>query len=167
MPPSGIISHVKRALPSLRTAVSGAIVWALTMGASALAHLITGEWETVERIRYLALLYAAGGAIAFPIALFAARLLSLGRRDEVAFAAAFVCLSLGTIATTSALFALQYRVYYAEWHAPAFSVIWIYQLVFTTLAALYQFAVLGLRFFFPVAFIALFLASAWFVRQPR
>lgn len=137
------------------------------MGASALAHLVIGEWETVERIRYLTLLYAAGGVVAFPIALFAARLLSLGRRDEVAFAAAFVCLSLATIAATSALFALQYRVYYSEWHAPAFSVIWIYQLVFTTLAALYQFAVLGMRFFFPVAFIALFLASAWFIRQPR
>lgn len=167
MRPPGVISYMKQSLPSLRTAVFGAVVWALAMGASALAHLVIGEWETVERIRYLTLLYAVGGAIAFPIALFAARLLSLGRRDEVAFAAAFVCLSLATVAATSALFALQYRVYYSEWHAPAFSVIWIYQLVFTTLAALYQFAVLGLRFFFPVAFIALFVASAWFVRQPR
>ena len=161
------MSYLKDALPSLRTAALGAVVWALTMGASALAPLVTGEWETVERIRFLAMLYASGGAIAFPIGLFAARLLSLGRSSEVAFAAAFVCLSLATVAATGALFALQYRIYYSEWHAPAFSPMGIHQIVFTSLAALYQFAVLGMRFFFPVAFLALFAASAWFVRQPR
>ena len=137
------------------------------MGASALVNLLLYDWETPDKIRTVSLLYACGGALAFPVGLFAARLVSQGRRREVAFAAAFVCLAATTVGLTSGLFALQYRSYYAEWHAPAFTVTWGFQLVFTTLVALYQFVVLGIRLYFPLGFVALFAASVWFARQQR
>ncbi|RUW22679.1 hypothetical protein EOA34_20760, partial [Mesorhizobium sp. M4B.F.Ca.ET.013.02.1.1] len=65
------------------------------------------------------------------------------------------------------LFALQYRSYYAEWHAPAFTIRWAFELVFTMLTALYQFVVLGIRLYFPLGFIALVAAGIWFARQRR
>ncbi|MER9546116.1 hypothetical protein NKI72_29415 [Mesorhizobium sp. M0437] len=161
------LRRLRRALPSLRTAFAGALLWAAAMGASALLNLLQYDWETPAKIRFVSLLYAAGGALAFPIGLLLARLVSLGRHWEIALAAAFVCLLAATIAVTGGLFGLQYRSYYVQWHAPAFTITWIFQFVFTMLAALYQFVVLGIRLYFPLGFVALAVASVWFARQQR
>lgn len=158
---------IRRALPGWRRAFFGALLWAVTMGASALVNLLLDAWVTPAKIRTVALLFAGGGALAFPVGLFLARLVSLGRHWQVALAAGFVCLLAATLAFTGGLFALQYRSYYAEWHAPAFSLTWTFQLVFTMLTALYQFVVLGIRLYFPLGFIALAAASIWFARQRR
>ncbi|MET3521153.1 hypothetical protein [Mesorhizobium abyssinicae] len=164
---SRIGEHFRTALPSARTAFAGALVWGPTMGASALVNLLLYDWETPAKIRFVTLIYAAGGALAFPVGLFLARLVSRGRHWEVAFAAAFVALLVATLAFTGGLFALQYRSYYAEWHAPAFTIRWAFELVFTMLTALYQFVVLGIRLYFPLGFIALVAAGIWFARQQR
>jgi hypothetical protein len=160
-------NRVRRAVPSTVAALFGALLWAVAMGASALTGLWLDNWETPEKIRFVVLLYAMGAALAFPIGLFAARLISLDRQAEVAFAAAFICLLAATLAFTGGLFALQYRSYYAEWHAEAFTVLWAFELVFTSLTALYQFVVLGIRLYFPLGFVALAIASVWFARQQR
>ncbi|UVK41633.1 hypothetical protein LHFGNBLO_004219 [Mesorhizobium sp. AR10] len=154
-------------MPSPGTALFGALLWGVAMGASALVNLLLGDWETPAKVRFVSLLFAAGGALAFPVGLFAARLVSLGRHWEVALAAAFICLLVATIAFTGGLFALQYRSYYAEWHAPAFTITWVFEFVYTSLTALYQFVVLGIRLYFPLGFIALAVASVWFARQQR
>ena len=52
-------------------------------------------------------------------------------------------------------------------HAEAFTIRWAFELVFTSLTALYQFVVLGIRLYFPLGFIALAIASVWFARQQR
>ncbi|MER8368965.1 hypothetical protein [Mesorhizobium sp. M0306] len=161
------LRRLRRALPSLRAAFAGALLWATAMGASALLNLLQYDWETPAKIRFVSLLYAAGGALAFPIGLFLARLVSLGRHWEIALAAAFVCLLAATIACTGGLFGLQYRSYYVQWHAPVFTITWVFQFVFTMLTALYQFVVLGIRLYFPLGFIALAVASVWFARQQR
>ncbi|MER8638538.1 hypothetical protein [Mesorhizobium sp. M1365] len=161
------LRRLRRVLPSLRTAFAGALLWAAAMGASALLNLLQYDWETPAKIRFVSLLYAAGGALAFPIGLLLARLVSLGRHWEIALAAAFVCLLAATIAVTGGLFGLQYRSYYVQWHAPAFTITWIFQFVFTMLTALYQFVVLGIRLYFPLGFVALAVASVWFARQQR
>lgn len=162
-----VLAALRGALPSPSTALFGAFTWGLAMGASALVSLLFGEWQTPEKIRLVSLLFAAGGALAFTPGVYVARLISIGRSRETAFAAVFVSLLVFTIAFTSGIFSMQYRVYYAEWHAPALSFIWIIQFVFTVGGALVQFAVLGLRLYFPIGFIALFVAGLWFVRQPR
>jgi len=151
----------------MRMASFGALMWGVMMGASALINLLLDDWETPGKIRFVTLLYAAGGALAFPVGLFLARLFSRDRHWEVALAAAFVSLLAATLAFTGALFALQYRSYYAEWHAPAFTLTWAFEFVFTMLTALYQFVVLGIRLYFPLGFMALTAASVWFARRRR
>ncbi|MDX8511311.1 hypothetical protein RFM70_05375 [Mesorhizobium sp. VK23E] len=139
----------------------------MAMGASAFRNLLLYSWETTDRIRLVVFLYFIGGALAFPVGLTLARLVSRGRHWQTALAAAFVCLLAITLAFTGGLFALQYRSYYAEWHAPAFTLTWAFELVFTALTALYQFVVLGVRLYFPLGFLALAVASIWFARQRR
>ncbi len=163
----GLPDRLARSLPSWRIALGGASGWALLMAASAALNLRLAGWESRSATATIVALFALGGALAFPLGLTGARLLSLGRPVQPAFAAAFVSFTIATLGVTAGLYALQYRSYYAQWHAPAFSVTWCLQLVFTTLAALYQFAVLGLRLYFPVGFLALLALSGWFARHAR
>lgn len=140
------------------------------MGASALAALLIDRWETPALIGTNVVLFAFGGAIAFPIALYLARLLAVGARAEPAFATAFVSLAAATIGFTALFFALDYRSYYAQWHAEPLTRFWAIQFIHTSAGAVYQFAVLGLRLYFPLGFIALFagsLISLRFVRRAR
>ena len=137
------------------------------MGASALLMLVLENWETPQKIRTVTALFALGGAAGFPLGLILARFLSYRRQGETAFATALLSLAAATAAMTAAFFALQYREYYAEWHADAFTRIWFLQFAHTFAAALYQFAVLGLRLFFPLGFVALLVASFWFARRAR
>ena len=161
------LSRLRHAIPTLRTTLFGALLWAVTMGASALINLLLDHWVTPDKIRTVSLLFTGGGALAFPVGLFSARLVSLGRGWEVAFASALVCLAAATIGLTAGLYALQYRSYYAEWHAPAFTLEWGFQLVFTMAVALYQFVVLGIRLYVPLGFVALFAAGLWFAQRQR
>ena len=131
------------------------------MAASAATDLMAQGWATWSRIGFIALLFAAAGALSFAPAVTCARALSTSRRYEARVALNMLLLAGGTIAAAALLYALQYRFYYAEAHAPAFSIIWVYELVFTALAALYQFAVLGMRLFVPVGFAALLVAAFW------
>lgn len=160
-------TRLRLALPAPHTAIAGALAWALLMGSSAYARLLVANWQMPQSIVAVVLLFAAGGAFAFPLGLYAARFIALGRSGEVAFAAFLSCLIAATIVVTGGLYALQYRSYYAEWHGTPFSVRWFFQFAFTSAGALYQFAILGIRFYFPLGFVALFAAALWFVRQPR
>ncbi len=137
------------------------------MMASALFALHAEGWQTAAKAREIAAVYLAGAFAAFVPALWLGRLLSAGRTGEAAFAALFLSLGIMTIGLTAAIYALDYRSYYTEWHAPAFSVTWAFQFVFTVAGALYQFAVLGLRLYLPFGLLALFAAALWFARLPR
>ena len=143
------------------------LLWGIAMGASALLVLALENWETPQKIRTVTALFVLGGAAGFPLGLVLARFLSYRRRREAAFATAFLSLAVATAAMTAGFFALQYREYYAEWHADPFTRIWFLQFAHTFAAALYQFAVLGLRLFFPLGFAALLVASFWFARRAR
>jgi hypothetical protein len=96
-----------------------------------------------------------------------ARFLSHRRQREAAFAAALLSFAAATACVTGGLYALDYRAYYAEWHAGAFSYTWFLQFTHTVAAALYQFAVLGMRLYFPFGFVALLVAAAVFARRAR
>lgn len=159
------MTRLRLALPAPRIALVGAVAWAIAMAASAGINLLLQGWETAAAIVAIMSLFAMGGAFAFPIGLFAAQLLSRGRPGTVVFAAGLVSLFAATALVTGGLYALQYRSYYAEWHGPPFSMRWLFQFAFTGAGALYQFAVLGIRLYFPVGFVALFAAALWFVRQ--
>lgn len=154
-------------LPSLRLHLGGAAAWGLAMAGCALVSLALQErWQTFH-LQKLLLLYFSGGLLAWLLALPLARFFTRRRAAETRFAAHFVLLGLGTVAVTAALFALQYRVFYAQWHQPFGTRIWIYQFVFTFAGALYQFAVMGLSLYLPAGLPLLAGASLWLAKTMR
>ncbi len=62
---------------------------------------------------------------------------------------------------------IRYRVFYAQWHAPALSRIWFFQQLFTSLGAVYQFAILGLGLYFPFAVVPVLAAGAILCRPAQ
>jgi hypothetical protein len=160
-------TRLRAALPVLPLAIGGSLAWAMLMGASAALGLWLRAWETRGHIAEVVALFAAGGAVAFFPGLYLARLVAAKKPRGAAFAAVFLGLSLATIGFTAAIYVLVYRSYYAAWHADAFTVTWGFQQIFTTLGALGQFAVLGVRLYFPLGFAALLAASLVFSRPPR
>ena len=142
----------------------GGPVWAVLMAASAALKLWLEGWATVDKIVLVAAVYASGALLAFPFGLFLAEFFSRGRRDA-GFAAAFLGHSVTTIAATAFLFAMHYRLYFAQWHEPVYTLTGTFQFVFTSAGAVYQFLVLGIRLYFPLGFIALFAVSLWHARR--
>lgn len=162
-PPGGLAAT----RPSIRMALFGALTWAVVMALSATACLWLRGWVVPLSIGEVALLYGAGAAIAFPVACAAWALFAPAGSFEVRFVAAFMLLAVFTIGATAAIYAFDYRLYYAAWHDDAFTATWFIQLAYTTAGALGQFAVGGVRLYFPIGFVALLAASRWFARLSR
>jgi hypothetical protein len=137
------------------------------MAGSALGALYLRNGLLTSHLPELTTVYFLGGMLAWPFMLPLARLLARGRRLEARFAAFFLTLSLGTIAMTAFLFAMDYRWFYARWHAPFGTLVWAFQFAFTSASAVYQFAVLGLGLFLPLGFLCLLAASLYLARHMR
>jgi hypothetical protein len=151
--------------PSRRLHFGGSVAWGLLMAACAFVSLVMqGRAETFHVDKIL-LIFFAGGLLAWIVVLPMARLLTRRRSAETRFAAHFALLSLGTIAATAFLFAMDYRLFYAQWHQPFGTRIWAYQFVFTSAGAAYQFLVMGLRLYLPVGLPILAGASLWLARS--
>lgn len=122
---------------------------------SAMATLYLRNGIETSHARDLATLYFAGGSLAWLFMLPVGRFFAHRRSAETRFAAFFVTLAGGTILMTAFLFAMDYRVFYAQWHAPFGTLTWFFQLGFTGASAVYQFSVLGLPLFLPFGLICL------------
>jgi hypothetical protein len=114
--------------------------------------------------------YFLGAVIAFLVCAFIIRLL-LGwlkaRSWPVRIILVITLVTGATIGITALLYALEYREFYAKWHSEAFSRIWFFEQAFTILVAFYQFAVLGIRFYLPLAPLILILTSSILLRSTR
>ncbi|MDQ6437229.1 hypothetical protein RB623_24520 [Mesorhizobium sp. LHD-90] len=163
----GVHARLRKAFPSWRIALAGALLWGLAMAGSAAVNLLADGWQTTAKVVEVATVFAAGAALAFPAAYAAAGILAGNRGWETRLASAFLAFSVGTIGITALIYALDYRQYYAAWHAEAFSFTWMHQFAFTLAGALVQFAVTGVRFYFPLGFLALAAVSAWFAHRAR
>jgi len=137
------------------------------MASSALSALYLRNGLLTSHLPALLIVYFLGGALAWPLMLPLARLLAHRRPLEVRFAAFFLTLSLGTVAMTAFLFAMDYRWFYARWHAPFGTLVWTFQFAFTGASAVYQFAVLGAGLFLPLGFIVLVAVSLYLARHMR
>lgn len=142
-----------------RDVVYGAIAWGAAMAISAQASLWLSVAALTSHYWSLTALAFVGATCAWPPSLAAFRFIAFRRAREAAFAAAFLCLTIFTIGITSAMFAIIYRNFYAQWHGDPFTRIWLVQLLFTSASALYQFAVMGIRLYLPLGVIFLFGAS--------
>ncbi|WP_376741447.1 hypothetical protein [Sinorhizobium psoraleae] len=158
-------SRFVRSRPKTREVLIGAPGWALAMAISAWLALWLRGTEVAFHLTDILLLYSLGGLLAWPPSLFAARFSAHGRAVETRFAAFLLCLIAGTVGTTACLFAFDYRIFYAQWHADTGTRTWLLQFLFTSLAALYQFLVLGVRLYLPLGIVALVAASLWLARS--
>ncbi|WP_137158135.1 hypothetical protein [Rhizobium sp. FKL33] len=150
--------------PSPLTVLCGSILFGALMALVATLDLydrnqfLMPQWPAVLAMFFL------GGALGFTPALWLSRLL-FGSREAIARTmGATIVIALSTHLAIAALFALEYRFYYAHWHAPAFTLIWGFQFAFTTLSAAYQFTVISFSIY-GIPGTAIFLGfGLWFGR---
>ncbi|OCP03942.1 hypothetical protein BC374_26195 [Ensifer sp. LC13] len=154
-------SRFARSVPAARELVIGASLWGAAMTLSAWFGLWLRERALTFHLSELLVLFGVGALMAWPPSLFLARFAALERRIETRFAAYLFFLALGTIGMTAMLFALDYRAFYAQWHAPVGTRTWLFQFAFTTAIAFYQFLVMGLRLYLPVGGAILLGVSLW------
>ena len=165
--------EARRSRPILRLPVipvlAGAIAWSFAASLIAALHLSeTGRFDSFHLSAILTV-YAAGGALSWPLSVVCLTLLRprLVRSPMALVLVAFLGLGLATITVTAGLFALDYRAFYARWHADAFSRDWFLQQAFTTASAVYQFLVIGLRLYLPYGPLVLAGATALLLRTTR
>lgn len=154
-------------LPSILLWMGGSLAWALAMAASFQLSVHLFGRATSSHDLALTLIYAAGGLLGWLIALPLIHLVEKRGGPQTALAAWLLLLGVITVGAISGIYAVQYRTFYAHWHAPFPSRIWVYQQIFTTASALYQFAVLGLRHLLPTGLATLLVLSMVMARRNR
>lgn len=141
------------------------LVWAACSAATAALGLYLRNRLETDHATDIIVLFFCGGLLGWPLAMVALRFLPASASLPLRFAASCLAIAFFTLAVAATLFALQYRIFYAQWHAPALSRIWFFQQFFTSLGAIYQFCVLGLGLYFPFAAVPLALAGAILCRR--
>jgi hypothetical protein len=147
---------------------AGGIGWSFCCAALALAALWRSDRLDTFHLSPLLMVFAGGGALAWLAS--AAVLALLGRRIaswHLRLPLAFVILGAATIGFTALLFVLDYRAFYARWHAEAFTLDWTLQQLFTAASATYQFLVIGLRLYLPLGPLLLAAAAPALLRATR
>ena len=144
-----------------------ALIWAAAMAASGAASLLwTRDWAVDGQARLLIGIFATGGLTGFAVARAMLGLVPDRWTSTRRFSSAFILIGAATVGFTALFFALQFRSYYAQWHADHASRRLLFETVFTILSAFYQFLVLGLRLYIPFGLLALIVAS-WAYAQRR
>lgn len=157
--------HFYDRFPGILALSLGSAGWATCSSLTASLGLYAQNRLETDNFTSIVLLFFLGGLLGWLLASVAFSAISPARSLAFRFAAACSLIAFFTIAMTALLFALQYRVFYAEWHAPVFSRIWFFQQLFTSLGAIYQFSVIGLRLYFPYALVPILVASAILCRR--
>jgi hypothetical protein len=137
------------------------------MAISALLAIYLRNGLETDHLLDLVVVYFLGGVLTWPFMLPLGRLLAFRKPVETRFAAFFLVLSVGTMAMTAFLFAMDYRMFYSRWHSPFGSIVWMFQFVFTGASAVYQFAVLGSRLFMPLGLLFLLATSLYLAKRMR
>lgn len=146
--------------------ITQSILWGVAMTFSTLTSLwFSTGWQT-SHLAKIIILVLFSSILAYPLARFALYILDRKKRFETQLAGSFFCLTIATVGMTAAAYSLNYWNFYVQWHGPTFSKIWIWQFFFTNLGALYQFAVIGLKFYLPFGIIFLTLAS-WLIAREK
>ncbi|CUX21901.1 hypothetical protein [Agrobacterium genomosp. 13] len=155
----------RKIIPASLFPLLAPLVWAASSAASAALGLYLRNRFETDHAADIVILFFCGGLLGWPLAMVALRFLPASVNLPLRLAASCLAIAFFTIAVTAAFFAFQYRIFYAQWHAPAFSRIWFFQQLFTSLGAIYQFCILGLRLYFPFAAVPLLLAGLVLCRR--
>jgi len=159
------------ALPLMKVigcSTAAAFFWGLAMATTAAAGLfLRGRLETFH-VSTILLVFFLGGFFGWWLAELAGHVLKTSvRRRRVLTGLVCAGLAAATVFITAGLFALEYRSFYAQWHAEPLSRIWLLQFLFTSASAFYQFAVMALRLYLPLGPLFL-IPGAWLmIRRMR
>jgi hypothetical protein len=154
------------ALPSPSMVVFGSAGWGLIMTISALIGIWLRNGLIVANPFAIASVFFYGGALAFAPAVWLARLAFARCGWILRFLGGAFIVALATHTATSAIFALQYRVFYAHWHASFPSIVWFFQLGFTSAGAVFTFTVGSLHYYYwPASCLAFLGFGLWFARR--
>lgn len=152
-------------VPAPSTVIFGSAAWGLAMAAGAVIGFYWRDGLIIISRLAVVSLFFYGPAVGFAPGLWLAELLCGRAGRIVRFVAGTIVLTLATHTATAAIFALQYRVFYAHWHADFPSITWYYQLVGTTAGAVYQFTVDSFYVYVPAAPLLFLLLGIWFARR--
>jgi len=148
----------------MATKLVWATLWACIVVASVALHLTKIGWAFDKNLLPALLPYLVGAFVGGLFGHAMASLLPASRPSTVRFAAFFAATAVTTLGFTAFFFYIPQRAYFAQWHADAFSIQWLFQAVFTGIGASYLFVAAGLRPLLPWAVLALALASLSFSR---
>ncbi len=153
------------ALSHWQQAVLFGTIWSVFLTTHSYVKLSIHGWQDAHSMLQVSVLFLAGTFLGGTIGWFMSILLGAHRIAAKRFAVAMVIIPIATIGLTAGLFILQYRLYFSQWHMSAFTIGWLYQLAFTSISALYLFAVQGLRTMLPLAPLVSLLAAFVFVKR--
>jgi hypothetical protein len=152
--------HIVNAQRRSLKLVLASVLWASAMMTSAIFNLFLLERASDKNTILLVLFFGLGALLAFPLTVTVMRWIPTSWRYGQRFALSFLTLMLLTIGFSAFIFALQFRIYYAQWHDDEYSRRFMFETVFTILSAVYQFLVLALRLYLPFGLLAL-LGASW------
>lgn len=155
------------ALPSYNVVLFGSFAWGIVMAASAALSFWIDNGLLLANPLGLIAVYFYGGSLAFAPGLWLAVLLSGRSGAGSRFVCATVVILLATHTMTAGIFALQYRVFYAHWHAAFPSIVWFFQLGFTSAGAVFTFTVSSLHYYWPFSCLAFAGFGLWFALRGR
>ena len=152
-------------IPAASTVITGSAIWGAAMAIAAVVGLYWRDGLIIHSRLAVISLFFYGPAVGFAPGLMLSELIC-GKAGRITrFIIGTIILTLATHTATAAIFALQYRVFYAHWHAEFPSITWCYQFVGTSIGAVYQFTVDSLYIYFPVAPLLFVALGLWFARR--
>lgn len=162
-----VLARLGDCIPSPATVLVGSVLVGAASALSALLGLYLHEGFLIFSRDAVVLLYFCGAAAGFGPGLMLANLIAGDAGRPWRFIIGTTILFLSAHTATAAIFALQFRMFYAHWHASFPSIAWGHQLVFTSAGAVYQFTVDSLYVYYtltPLIFLGL---GLWFALRAR
>ncbi|MDB5522884.1 MAG: hypothetical protein JWM58_647 [Rhizobium sp.] len=162
LPPPDLFN---RSIPAPATVIFGSAAWGICMAIAAVIGLYWRDGLIIHSRLAVISLFFYGPAVGFAPGLMLAEWLC-GRAGRITrFVVGTIILTLATHTATATIFALQYRMFYAHWHAEFPSITWCFQFAFTSASALYQFTVDSMYVYFPIAPLLFLALGFWFARR--
>jgi hypothetical protein len=147
--------------------IGGAPVWGVVSALPMLLHLWRQDRLSTFHLTELLVVFMAGGALAWLLAGICLSYLNGRLPFKIRLPLAIILLAAGTLCLTAFFFALDYRSFYAQWHAPALSMDWTLQFLFTSASAGFQFLVIGLPYYLPFGPLLVLVAAPVLLRAVR
>jgi len=141
-----------------------ALIWGAFIAACVTWNFLQRGWPLDEGLHPIMTIYFFGSVAGGYCALLFSSAFAHAKPTTSRFAYFFVALIFFTLLFVAAIFALQHRLYFTQWHAEVGTVQWAFQLVFTGLGSIFLFLISGLRPLLPWGVVGLIIASICFSR---